>query len=129
MSRLARRFGKRQIDDAFDDFGRQRGLARRTRLVAQQTIDALAHEALLPTPDNRLRQSRPLHDLCRAAAIGGGENDPGPGCVLLRTVAIPNDPIETSSILGRDFDDDACSHTQSMNQITPFGNPLNASLH
>jgi hypothetical protein len=38
-------------------------------------------------------------------------------------------PIETSSILGRAFYDDACSHTQSMSQITAFGNPPNASLH
>ena len=41
--------------------------------------------------------------------------------MFLRAVAIPDDPIETLSILSPDFDDNACSHGQSMNQITASG--------
>jgi hypothetical protein len=129
MRRLAGRFRKRQIDDALDDFGWQRGLAGRACLVVQQTINALAHEALLTAPDDRFRQSRPAHDLRRAAAIGGGENDAGARRMLLWAIAISNDPIETRSIHGRNLDGDACSHMRSMNQITASGNPSNASFH
>ena len=57
MGRLASWAGEGQIDDALDDFGIQRGLARRARPVTQQAIDAFALEAFLPTPDDRLRQS------------------------------------------------------------------------
>src|SRR4051795_11650654 len=41
---------------------RQRRLARRTGLVAQQTRDALIHEALLPAPDRRLGLPGPPHN-------------------------------------------------------------------
>jgi hypothetical protein len=49
--------------------------------------------------------------------------------MFLRAVAISDDPIETLSILWRDFDDNACSHAPRMNQITAFGNLSNASFH
>jgi len=128
MGGLAGWFAERQINDAFDDFREQRRFSRRTSLVAQETVDALAHEALLPAPDNRLRQPGPPHDLYRAASVGGGHNDPRASCMLLRTVMIPDDPIETCPILGRAFDNDPCSHFQSMNQITALGNPPNVSF-
>jgi hypothetical protein len=35
--------------------------------------------------------------------------------MFLLAVATPDDPIETMSILWRDFDDNACSHAKSMN--------------
>ncbi len=65
----------------------------------------------------------------RVTAVGGGEYDAGARRMLLRTVPIPDDPIKTAAILGRDFDAGACSHTKGMSQITAFGNPPNASLH
>ena len=129
MGGFARRFAERQIDDAFDELLSQSRLARRARLVAQQTIDALAHEALLPAPDDRLRQSGLAHDLHRAAAVGGGEDDPGASRVLLRTVVIPDDPIKARAVLGRDVNNNACSHARSMNQISALGNPPNAPVH
>ena len=129
MGGFAGRFGKRQINNPLDDIGSQRSLAGPARLVAQQTIDALAHEALLPAPDNRLRQPRPAHDFQRSAAIGRGQNDAGARRMFLRSVAIPDDPIEATPILSPDFDFDACSHTKSMIQITALGNPSYASVH
>ena len=49
--------------------------------------------------------------------------------MLLRCVAIPDEQLQTAAILGSDFDDDACSHNESLNQTNAFGNPPNASLH
>lgn len=89
MGGFAGRLGKRQIDNPLDDVGCQRSLAGPVRLVAQQTTDALAHEALLPAPDNRLRQPRPAHDFQRAAAIDRGQNDAGARRIFLRNLRSP----------------------------------------
>ncbi len=42
---------------------------------------------------------------------------------------LADDQLQTAAILGSDFDDDACSHIESSNQTTAFGNPPNVSLH
>jgi hypothetical protein len=138
MGRLARRIGEGQIDDALDDFGVQRGLAGRARLVTQQAINPLAHEAFLPAPDNRLRQSRPAHDLHCATAIGSGKNNAGASRMFLRAVAIPDDPIETMSILWRDFDDNCLLSSpehepnhrvrESFECVIPLVNPFTMAL-
>src|SRR3984893_8994529 len=129
MRRFTGRLGERQIDDALDEVGGQRSLAWRPRLVAQKTVNAFAHEALLPAPDDRLGQPRSPHDLQCAAAVGGRQDNAGARRVLLQAVAISDDPIKASPIFRRDFNNDPCSHTQSMRQITAFGNPPNASFH
>lgn len=129
VRRLAGWRGERQIDDTPDRFGRQRGLARRSGLVAQETVYAFVHEPLLPAPDDRLRQAGAAHDLQRPAALGCRQDHPGAGRMLLRGIAAPGDPFETDAILQRDFDNDACSHSQSMDQVSAVGNPPNASIH
>jgi len=129
MRRFTGRLGERQIDDALDEVGGQRSLAWRPRLVAQKTVNAFAHEALLPAPDDRLGQPSSPHDLQCAAAVGGRQDNAGARRVLLQAVAISDDPIKAAPIFRRDFNNDPCSHTQSMRQITAFGNPPNASFH
>ena len=84
VSGLARRRAERQIDDALHRLRRQRRLAGRPRLVAQQPVDALLHEALLPAPDHRLGLARAAHHLEGAAAIGGRQDDLGTPDMLLR---------------------------------------------
>ena len=69
------------------------------------------------------------NDLQRSAALGGGQDHASARSMLLWCVAIPDDQLQTAAILGSDFDDDACSHIESLNQTTAFGNPPNASLH
>ena len=100
MGRFARRLGKRQIDDALDAVGGQWRLAGRTRLIAQKTLDAFAHEAFLPAPDDRLRQPRPPHDLHCATAVGGRQDNASARRMFLQAVTIPDDPLETAAIFG-----------------------------
>jgi len=126
---LAGRRRQREIDDALDRLGRQRRFAGRTCLIAQEPVHAFLHEALLPAPDDRLRKAGATNDLQRSAALGGGQDHASARSMLLWCVAIPDDQLQTAAILGSDFDDDACSHIESLNQTTAFGNPPNASLH
>src|SRR6202035_531029 len=76
----------------------------------------------LDSPDRRMTSSI-------AAAVGGRQDNAGARRVLLQAVAISDDPIKAAPIFQRDFNNDPCSHTQSMRQITAFGNPPNASFH
>ena len=57
------------------------------------------HEALLPTPDHRLRSARSAHDLRGAAAVGGGQDDVGAPHMLLRRAAIRDDRLKPTAIL------------------------------
>ena len=127
VRRLAGRCRERQIDDPPDRLARQRSLAGRPRLVAQEAIHAFMHEPLLPTPDDRLRQAGAAHDLQCPAALGGRQDHASARRMLLRSVTVPNDPFKTDAILRGNFDNDACSHAKSMAQVTAFGNPPNAS--
>jgi len=102
VSDLAWRVGQRQVDHPLHGRRRQRRLAGLARLVAQQPVDAFPHEALLPPPDHRLGQARAAHDLGGPAAVGGGDDHPRPGGVLLPRVAIGDDRFEANSILRRD---------------------------
>ena len=126
---FAGRVGQRQVDHALDGRGGQRRLAGLARLVAQQAIDAFLHEALLPPPDHRLGQPRAAHDLGGPASVGGGDDHPSAGRVLLPGVAIRDDRFEANAILRSDRDDDACSHPSSLNRSTRSGNPLNGAVH
>ena len=91
VRRLARRRPERERHHALGDLRRQRRDARRARLVAQQPVHALLHEALLPAPDGGLGHAGLPHDLGRAAAFGGQQHDPGAPDVLLRAVAVDGD--------------------------------------
>jgi len=121
---LARWRAKRKIDDAPNRFRRQRRLAGR-----QQPVDAILHETLLPAPDDGFGLARPPHHLERAAAVGGGQNDPGPPHMLLRRTAICHDRLKPTAIFRRDVDDDPCSHPESLNCFARFGNRLKESDH
>jgi len=120
---------ERQVDDALHRRSGQRLLAGLSRLVAREAIDALAHEALLPTPHHRLGQRRAAHDLVGAAAVARRQDDLGALDVLLLGVAVPHDRLQPKPILRRDSDADPCSHGRSMNCFALSGNPLNASHH
>jgi hypothetical protein len=67
VGRLARRFAKRQRNDAL---GAARLDARGTRFVAEPPVEPLLDKAFLPTPYPVLGLAGSLHDLGRADAIG-----------------------------------------------------------
>jgi hypothetical protein len=123
------RIGQGQLDNPGNGLGRQRRLARLAGLVAQQTIEALAHEPLLPAPDSRLGQTRAAHDLVRATAFGRGRQRPGARDMLLRTIAVADDDLQPAAIIGRDRNGDTCSHAHSMHRFGPSGNPLYGPIH
>ena len=126
---LARRRPQGQIDHPLNGVGRQRGLARLARLVAQQPFDALRHEPRLPGPHHRLRFTGPAHDLGSAAAVGGGKDNIGAPQVLLWRAAIRNDRLKPEAIWSRDVDDNSCSHNESLDCFGRFGNCPNESDH
>ena len=69
MGRLAQRRLNRERHDALGDLRGERRDARRARLVAQQPVYTLLHEALLPTPNGGFGDTGLSHDLSRAAAL------------------------------------------------------------
>jgi hypothetical protein len=98
------------------------------RLVPQQPVDALLHEALLPAPDGRLGNTGLSHDLSRAAAFGRQQHDPSPPRVLLRAVAIGRNGRKPLAFGGGDVDDDTGAHAPD-SHITPGrGNPKRTRL-
>ena len=118
-----------QLDHPLDRLGRQRRLAGLAGLVAQQPVDALAHEALLPAPDHRLRHARAAHDLGGAAALGRRQDDPcarrHASAGVLRSPTIRSSRTRSAGVTSTT---DPCSHPQSMTTVDALGNPPNASL-
>jgi len=55
-------------------------------------------EAFLPAPDTGLCLARPPHDLRRAAASAGEQNDASPPNVILGLIAIRGDRLKASAI-------------------------------
>ena len=98
VGRLARRFAKRQRDDALGGLGAERLDARGTRFVAEQPVEPRLDKAFLPTPHAGLRLASSPHDLVRADAIGRKQHDLGPPYVLLRRVAVTNQGFEPTNI-------------------------------
>jgi hypothetical protein len=75
------------------------------------------------------RSNGSAHDLGRAAAIGGGEDDIGAPDMLLRRTAIRDDRFKPAAIVSCDFDNNPCSHIESLNRSGRFGNRPSASVH
>ena len=69
-------------------------------LVAQQPVDALLGEALLPAPDAGLGLAGPTHDLDGAEAVGREQHDLGSPDMLLRRVAVTDDRLQAAAIGG-----------------------------
>jgi hypothetical protein len=65
----------RQVDNFGDAFRRNRSLAGRAGFVAQKTIDAFVHEALLPAPDAGLRLACRFHNRRGAKALVAQQYD------------------------------------------------------
>jgi hypothetical protein len=106
--------------------GRLAGLAAG---IAQQPLDPGFGEAPLPAPDRRPADSGAPGDLRNLQPAGGAQNDPSARHVLLRAVAIGDDRLQTSTILGRDQRTDDLRHMPSIAHPPRLVNPLFASVH
>ena len=98
MSRRVRRCLVGQRHHPIHRRRRQGRNARRPGLVAAQPRHPLVHEALLPAPHHRLVLADRAGDRGGALAIAGQQHNPGAPDVLLRTVAIPNDRLQSQPI-------------------------------
>jgi len=94
MAGLGRRVGQRQIDHPLGHVRAERLDPGRAGFVAQQTLDALVHEALLPAPDAGFGGAGLAHDLGRADAIGAQQHDGGPPDMLLGRVSVADDSLK-----------------------------------
>jgi len=110
MRRFARRVLLRQGDDPFGDVLPERSNARRAGLVAKKAVNAFLHEPCLPAPDAGLRRAGLAHDLVRADAVSGEQNDPGPPDMLLSRVPVLNDGLKPLPIGRRQRDGDSRAH-------------------
>ncbi len=70
-----RRFTKRLVDDLGDNLLWDWCLARWSGLIAQQTINTVGHETLLPAPDARLALARAPHDLVGPVTVRCQQHD------------------------------------------------------
>jgi hypothetical protein len=115
------------------DFGhgrfRQRVFAGLARLVAQQALDTLLGEALLPTPHRRPAGTGLARDRQNRQAVGRQENDPSPLNVLLRPVAITDNRSQSHAILVAEKNTDALCHAPTIAWFEPSVNPMIASVH
>src|SRR4051794_16840138 len=101
-------------DHLVRDLGSKRWNARRPRLIVQQAVDALGHEAGLPTPHGGLADAGPAHDLGGAAALGGQQHDVRPPDMLLRAVAIRHNRRKSLTVAGCDMDADPGAHATDL---------------
>jgi len=129
MGRLARRGAERMRDQLRDDRLRDRRLAGLARLVVQQAIDPGFHEAALPAPHAGFRDAGPAHDLRRAAAFGGGQDDPRPPRMLLSTVAIGHDCRQLLPIPRSEPDFNIIAHRSIMTQKLDCGHLMFRSYY
>src|SRR5271168_4021076 len=133
VGRLARRFAKRQRDNALRGLGAERLDARGTRFVAEQPVEPRLDKAFLPTPYAGLRLAGSPHDLVRANAVGRKQHDLGPPYVLLPRVAVTNQGFKPTNIGGRNRKGFSCAHRADSHDATPEGIPsgiqMSGSIH
>jgi len=133
MGALARRgaqsHGHDTLGRSLRDFGEPRGAC----FVAQQTIDALGHEALLPPPDGGLAHACRAHDRGCSQPIGRANNNHGPPNMLLRAVAAINDRLQAFTVSRVQLDGHTSSHSLESHVVSAKGIPLrtlmSASIH
>jgi hypothetical protein len=94
MGRLGRWVGQRQVDHPLGHVRAKRLDPGRARFVAQQAVDALMHEALLPAPDAGFGGAGLAHDLGRADTIGAQQHDGGPPDMLLGRVPVADNSLK-----------------------------------
>ena len=110
VRRFARRIRKRQHHHAFAHFRTERRNAGRPRLVAQESLEALFGEAVLPAPDAGLGLARVSHDLDGADAIGAEQHDLRAPNMLVRTVPVIDQRRKALTIGRRNREGYSCTH-------------------
>jgi len=90
-----------QADDLGHALRRNRRLAGRTGLVAQQADDALVHEPLLPALDTGPGLVGLGHDRRGTQALDARKNNTRPPDALLRALGVRDDRAQSLTVTGR----------------------------
>src|SRR5215813_3121352 len=123
VRRVRRQFAGRLGQDLALYRGRQRLLTGRSRLVTQQSLNALCDIALLPAPHARLGRTCQAHDRVGAVAVSRCKHDPRAPDRLGFAVAIRNDRFEPHPVRRAHVDADIVSpHGRTLADLRPFGN-------
>ena len=115
-------------DNLIDKLLGDRRFPRWAALVLNKTIDALLHEAFLPTPYTGLGLSCCFHDGVGSEPVGAQQHDTGPPDMFLGRVTAENDRFKTLTILGGDCEADTCTHAENLHKTDHQGIPLQDSL-
>ena len=129
MGGLSGRLAARQRQYFGHGRRRQRFLAGLARLIAQQPVDTLLGEALLPSPYRRSAGAALARHRQHRQAVGRQENDPSPLSVFLRPVAITDDRSQSQAILVAQKDTDGLCHAPRIARPEPPVNPMFVSVH
>jgi hypothetical protein len=119
VRRFVRRIGVGQGDDPIEHRLIERRDARRPRLVAHETVDAIGHEPLLPAPDTGLGFADLAHDRIGSETGGGKKHDPRTPDMLLRAVPIPDDRIQSLTVRIGQHDRDSRAHAPDSHTPCP----------
>jgi hypothetical protein len=123
--RPVRHLAGRGLQRLGNDMGHDRFVQRRdacgARLIAQQPLNAVRHEPLLPTPDAGLGHARLAHDRRGADARGRQKDNPAAPDMLLWAVSIRDDRLKASPIRHVQFNNDPCAHPTDSHNRKPRG--------
>ena len=126
---FAGRLGAGQRQHLGDSGCRQGRLARRSRLVAQQTVEAFLGVATLPAPDRRPAHADAARDFENRQPICRMQNDTRPLDMLQRAAAVADDSGQSRAVLGMYDHTNFLSHDHRLAWPTENVNPTNASVH
>jgi hypothetical protein len=110
MGRLCGRIVLGERHDALGDVRFQGRDARTPRLVAQEALITLLHEAFLPAPDTGLRFAGPAYNLIGANTIRAQQDDLSAPDMFVRHVRSRPRHFQTAAINGLKSDGNSGSH-------------------
>ena len=133
VCRLMRRRCLGQAHDLGHALRQDRLLARRSRGIVQEAIDAFMHIPLLPAPDAGLRLAAPSHDPRRAEAVIRQKDDLRPPDVFLCRLRGRDDHFKPLTVRRRDCNGYSPSHDADSHRPERKGiqnrTPLFRSIH
>src|SRR5665647_1541966 len=123
VGRLCWRLGLGERHDAFGDVRSQRPDARWACLIVQEAVVTRLHEAFLPAPHTGLRFAGPAHDLIGTKTVRAQQDDLSSPDMLVWSVAIPRESLQTAAISGLESDVNSGSHAPDSHASSQMGIP------
>jgi hypothetical protein len=118
--------GRGSLGERHDTFGNarpQRRDARGACLIVQEAVVTCLHEAFLPAPHTGLRLAGPAHDLMGANTVRAQKDDLSPPNMLVRSVAVPRQRLQTAAVGRLKSDGNSGSHAPDSHAFRSGGIP------